>query len=77
MEEFPIELRFVDRTTSMQELGADLADLLVRSKLAHTKSDARRQITAGAVRVGDLQVTDPFARLMLADNKVLIIQRHP
>ena len=62
-------------TDKFSSVGVDLATLLVSSNLATTKTDARRQIKAGAVRLNDQVVKDPFARLTLKDNQVLVLER--
>lgn len=73
-----IEFVFIDKETSVEEvrkMGMDLADVLVTSNLAGTKSEARRHITSGAVRLDDRVVEDPFARLMIRDNHFIIVQK--
>jgi tyrosyl-tRNA synthetase len=77
MKELPIELLFVESTIDTHDLGVDLADVLVRSNLAKTKSEARRSIVGGAVRINDFVVEDPFARLLMMEEKFFIVQKDP
>ena len=41
----------------------ELAQMLVDNKLARTKSEARRMIQQGAVKIDGMKVTDPFAKI--------------
>ena len=59
------------------ELGIPIQDLLVRTGLAKSKSDARRLLDAGGVYVNDGRIQDISKRLELADfieGKVLILR---
>ncbi len=49
-----------------------LIDLLVRSNLARSKSEARRKILQGGVRLNDEKITDPAYRLTPDDNGVIL-----
>lgn len=74
----PIEFVHVDDSTPTSEfnqVGVDLAELLVNSNLATTKTDARRKIKEGAIRLNDIVVKDPFARLALRENQVIVVER--
>jgi tyrosyl-tRNA synthetase len=46
----------------MHELGGTVADLVVLAEFAKSKSEARRMITNGAIRINDVKITDPHAR---------------
>jgi tyrosyl-tRNA synthetase len=45
------------------KVGVDIADLCVRVGFANTKGEARRLIKQGGIRINDIVVPDPFARL--------------
>jgi tyrosyl-tRNA synthetase len=76
METINLEFVFVEESANTLAMGVDLADTIVKSGLAGTKSEARRHIKSGAIRLNDKQIFDPFARLMLADDRFIIVQRH-
>ena len=46
----------------MHELGDTVARLVVLAEFAKSKSEARRMIVNGAIRINDVKVTDPDAR---------------
>lgn len=75
MKTLPIEFVAVDDETPTDQIGVDLAEVLVKSGLATTKTNARHQIKQGAVRLNDQVVRDPFARLALKDNQMLVLER--
>ena len=43
--------------------GIDIAELCVMTKLSKSRSEARRMVQQGAVRVDDFRITDPHARV--------------
>ena len=49
----------------------ELAQLLVDNRLARTKSEARRMIQQGAVKVDGMKVTDPFAKIFYDEEGAL------
>ena len=76
MEQMAVEFMFVGSEANTQAIGVDLAGILVRSNLAGTKSEARRRIVSGAVRINDQQVFDPFARLVMnEEGQFVVVQR--
>jgi tyrosyl-tRNA synthetase len=75
MKNLPVEFVFVDKSAPTGEMGVDLAQVIVDSNLAKTKTEARRQITEGAIRLNDQQVFDPFARLMIKDGTFIVVQK--
>ena len=78
MELAHVEFVFINKDTSNEDInsmGVDLAEVIVSSNMAQTKSEARRHIKSGSIKINDKIVTDPFARLMLRDNAFLIIQK--
>jgi tyrosyl-tRNA synthetase len=46
----------------------DILDALILSSLASSKSDGKRQVAAGAIRLNGVQVTDCFLTLTKADS---------
>lgn len=78
MKQLPIEFISISESVSVEEsnkMGVDLAEVMVRSNLANTKSEARRHIKQGAVRLNDQVVKDPFARLAMKDNQIVVFER--
>jgi tyrosyl-tRNA synthetase len=75
METINLEFVFVEESANTLAMGVDLAEAIVTSGLAETKSEARRHITSGAIRLNDKQIFDPFARLMLGDDKFIVVQK--
>ncbi len=58
--------------------GVAIADLVVRAKLAPSKSEARRLIQQGGVYVNERRMSDPTARLTRADaidGRVFLLQK--
>ena len=54
----------------LSEVGIEVAELCVRAGLCKSKSEARRAIEQGAIKIDDKKVLDPFARLLFdIDNK--------
>ncbi len=65
-----------DIPDEMPEVGLDRAEmrideLLVATKTAQSKSEARRLITGGGVSVDGKKITDPFAVVALKDGQIL------
>ena len=57
------DLATVEKPGPVENALPELAQLLVDNKLARTKSEARRMIQQGAVRINGMKVTDPFAKI--------------
>jgi len=58
--------------------GVALIDLVARAKLAGSKSEARRLVQQGGVKVNERRVSDPGARVTRADaidGRVLLLQK--
>lgn len=53
----------------------DVAELLVKVGFCKTKSEARRHIEGGAIKLHNTKVTDPFAQLGIVDNKWVLVER--
>ena len=49
--------------------GISLAESLVLANLAKTKSEARRMIRQGSVKVDDIKVTNPKAVLLFSPDR--------
>lgn len=49
----------------LSEVGIEVAELCVKVGFCKSKSEARRAIEQGAIRLDDKKVLDPFARLLI------------
>ena len=56
------------------QIGMDVAELIVRSNLVNTKTEARRHIKNGGIRVQDIKINDPYARIAVCDGKLFIVE---
>ena len=56
------------------QIGMDVAELFVRSNLVKTKSEARRQIKNGGIRVQDIKINDAYARIAVYDSEIFIVE---
>lgn len=54
--------------------GMDIAEMLVAAGFTKTKSEARRAVEQGGVRLNDIKITDPFARVAVVGNEVFILE---
>jgi tyrosyl-tRNA synthetase len=45
------------------DIGMSVIQIMVEAKLVKTKSEARRMIEQGAVKLGNVKIFDPTARL--------------
>ena len=59
----------------MINIGMDVAELFVRAGLVNSKSEARRQIKNGGIKVQDIKINDPHARVALYETKLFIVER--
>ena len=55
-------------------IGMDVAELFVRSSLVKSKTEARKQIKNGGIRVQDIKINDPYARIAVRENKIFIVE---
>ena len=55
-------------------IGMDVAELFVRSGLVKSKTEARRQIKNGGIRVQDIRINDPYARVAVHENKLIFVE---
>jgi tyrosyl-tRNA synthetase len=58
----------VDLTRQIPQAGIELAELCVRAKLCASKTEARRMIKQGSVRLDNEAVKDPYARIALTED---------
>ena len=63
----------LDRETKNQ-LGMDIAELFILAGLVKSKSEARNQIKNGGIRVHDIKIKDPYARVVVHENKLFIVE---
>jgi len=62
-----------ERTEETKNIGMDIADVIISSGGAKTKSEARRLITGGGFKIFDQKVLDPFARLSYDSERKMFI----
>lgn len=66
----------IDAEEDISGVGLDLAQVLVDAKMVDSKTEARRQIKQGAVRLNDsLKVQDQFARLTYYDGCFVLLEK--
>lgn len=63
-----------DEKIDIKTIGKDLAEIIVQAKFAKSKTEARKFIKQGAIRINDDVVKDPFARLAEVEGKILLLQ---
>jgi len=61
----------------LSQIGMDIAELCVTAGLCKSKSEARKQIKNGGIKVQDIRIIDPFARLVRnpETNEVIIVEK--
>jgi len=59
------------------QIGMDIAELCVLAGLTKSKSEARKAIKNGAIRIQDMKVQDPFARVVhdSEKNRIIIVEK--
>ena len=55
----------------LQWEGIRLVDAMIKTDLAKTKSEARRFIEQGSIKVDDIKVTNPKAVLLFSPDKTM------
>ena len=62
---------------SLNQIGVAITDILADNQLSSSKSEGRRAIEGGGIRINDLKVTDPLARLVFdkENNEFFVVQR--
>ena len=53
----------------------DVAELFVRAGLVKSKTEARKQIKNGGIRISDIKINDPYARIAFHENKFYIVEK--
>ena len=56
-------------------VGKALVDVALETGWFKSKSDFRRQVEQGAVRINDEKITDHTARIILVDKKMICLER--
>ncbi len=56
-------------------VGMDFADVMLENGLAKSKSEVRRKIQAGALKINDQKINDPYARLTYDGDNFVVVQR--
>jgi len=66
-----------DKDIDWGKSGVSVAEILLRIGHAKSKSEARRLISGGAVKIGSIKIADPFARFVVLPekNKFVIVER--
>lgn len=70
-----MKLMTAAKDLDISNIGMDIADVLVHANFAKTKSEARRQVEQGAVKIEGITVTDKFARLIKKDLEFILLQK--
>ena len=53
----------------------DVAELFVQANLVKSKTEARKQIKNGGIRIADIKINDPYARIAFHENKFYIVEK--
>jgi tyrosyl-tRNA synthetase len=61
----------------ISEIGISAMEWFIKAELCSSKSDFRRMVDQGAIKVNDTKITDPFARLVqdTANNTLIIVEK--
>lgn len=75
-----MQVQFMKATNDMSDddfkaIGIEVVDFLVQANWVKSKNEARRNIKQGAVKLNDMKVTDPFARCVLNDGTLFVVER--
>jgi tyrosyl-tRNA synthetase len=64
------------RRTDM-EIGMEVAELFVTANLCKSKSEARKLIKNGGIKVQDMKATDPSARVVMDKDigKIILVEK--
>lgn len=54
--------------------GMDIAEMLVASGFVKTKSEGRRAVEQGSIKLNDIKITDPFARVAVVNGELFILE---
>ena len=58
----------------MPPIGIEVVELLIRTKLCSSKTQARKAIRAGSIKISNEKVTDPYARLILYEERYILME---
>jgi tyrosyl-tRNA synthetase len=58
----------------ISQIGKDLAEIMVEADLVESKTAARKQIKNGGVKIADIRITDPHARLAINGDTWIILE---
>ena len=53
----------------------DVAELFVQANLVKSKTEARKHIRNGGIRIADIKINDPYARIAFHENKFYIVEK--
>jgi tyrosyl-tRNA synthetase len=59
----------------LKDCGMDLAQLFVESGLCKSKTEFRNGVKNGGIRVQDMKITDPFARITIFEEFLVVLER--
>jgi len=69
-----LDVTFLKVPKDFQQVGKELATILIDVGFAKSKTEARNHIKGGAIKINDQKVVDPFARLCREDNKYYLVE---
>ena len=69
-----LDVEFVKVPKNFQQVGKELAAIMIDVGFAKSKTEARNHIKGGAIKINDQKVVDPFARLCREDNRYFLIE---
>jgi len=64
-----MKLKRLKATFDFSQIGEDIAVICMKAGWVKTKSEARRVIASGGIRLEDIPITDPLARLVFDGDK--------
>lgn len=68
-------MQFLFTKEDFSKIGKDLAETIVEAGMSSSKTAARKEIKNGAVKLNDVKILDPFARLAMIDEEFIVIQK--
>jgi ribosomal protein S4 len=71
-----LDVEFIKVPKDFQQVGKELAAIMIDVGFAKSKTEARNHIKGGAIKINDQKVIDPFARLMKTeDGRILLVEQ--
>lgn len=64
----------MDNPQSLKQVGIELAQAFLDAGLIKSKTEFRNHVKNGAIKVQDMKVSDPFARIACDGKKVYLIE---